>query len=52
VHVGDCVISVNGSFMLDLDYAGVVKAISKAGKKISLVLGSPEQMFEKDDVDS
>ena len=51
VHIGDCVISVNGAFMLDLDYAAVVTAISKGGKKISLVLGSPEQMFEKDDVE-
>lgn len=51
VHVGDCVISVNGAFMLDLDYAAVVTAISKGGKKISFVLGSPDQMFEKDDVE-
>jgi hypothetical protein len=34
--------------MLDQDYAAVVAAINRAAQRLSLVLGSPDQMFESD----
>lgn len=46
VNVGDCIICVNGHFMLDVEYTAVIAAINRAARRLSLVLGSPEQMFE------
>ena len=46
IHVGDCIICVNGHFMLDQDYATVLAAMNAGARRLSLVLGAQDQMFE------
>jgi len=51
INLGDCIVCVNGHFMLDQEYEAVIAAFTAhAAARHSLVLGSPDQMFEKEEL--